>query len=117
MEEDKDKSPEDSIPLADDDPQGIRIPIGQPIIRLIIYFLIIITAIIHDDQDISQCSDVIVRNQSMDSLQSSFTNGSISPSRNSEYFFVGKNYIEYSPYKIKLYTVTVLYRYNILLPI
>ncbi|KAL5234441.1 hypothetical protein ACI65C_001851 [Semiaphis heraclei] len=61
MEEDRGKSPEDSIPLADDDPQ----------------------AIIHDDQDISQCSDVIVRNQSMDSLQSSFTNGSISPSRNS----------------------------------
>jgi len=43
-------------------------------------------AIIHDDQDISQCSDVIIRNQSMDSLQSSFTNGSSSPSRNSEYF-------------------------------
>lgn len=61
MEENKDKSPEDSIPLADDDPQ----------------------AIIHDDQDISQFSDVIVRNQSMDSLQSSFTNGSNSPRRNS----------------------------------
>uniref|UniRef100_A0A2S2Q095 Short coiled-coil protein B n=1 Tax=Sipha flava TaxID=143950 RepID=A0A2S2Q095_9HEMI len=59
MDEDKDRSPEDSIPLADDDPQ----------------------VIIHDDQDMSHCSNVIVRNQSMDSLQSSFTNGSCSPSR------------------------------------
>lgn len=57
-----------------------------------------ITAIIHDDQDISQCSDVIVRNQSMDSLQSSFTNGSNSPSRNSECFkyvhFVRTGFLE-----------------------
>ncbi|XP_050437259.1 short coiled-coil protein B [Adelges cooleyi] len=61
MDRDRERSPDDSIPLADDDPQ----------------------VVIHDDQDVSQSSNVIVRNQSMDSLQSSFTNGSCSPSRNS----------------------------------
>ncbi|XP_050532412.1 short coiled-coil protein [Daktulosphaira vitifoliae] len=61
MDKDTVRSSEDSIPLADDDPQ----------------------IIIPDDQDFSQISNNIIRNQSMDSLQSSFTNGSCSPSRNS----------------------------------
>lgn len=100
MDNDKDKSPEDNIPLADDDPQGMFWTIDLwcifvYILHLSIFKLLII-AIIHDDQDISQSSNIIVRNQSMDSLQSSFTNGSSSPSRNSKYLFINFKHPKFS---------------------
>ncbi|XP_065202000.1 short coiled-coil protein B [Planococcus citri] len=49
-----------SIPLVDDDPQ----------------------LVVQDDNDISQSSDILQRNHSIDSIPSTFTNESSSPSRN-----------------------------------
>ncbi|XP_075227069.1 short coiled-coil protein homolog [Lycorma delicatula] len=50
-----------NIPLADDDPQ----------------------AIIHEDGDITEASDAMMRGRSLDSIPSTFTNGSSSPGPNS----------------------------------
>lgn len=80
---------DDSIPLADDDPQGKRGRQSQKqdyvrVTTICMHFLIIFAAIINDDDTDNNNArpgrgQTLPQGKSMDSLPSTFTNGSSSP--------------------------------------